>query len=463
MKKLVLCSICSLVALTMVGCSGSSTDSAIKDLNKQLSRVETSITEINKQDLSSLQLNTFYSNGFSNNLNNEYYGIQRNNTIPMTSKSLMYAKSKVANDLNLQNSLSNLINNNIDSIQASIKNNKTKYNKNQIKALNSLVGQLSSTISKVNVSKDEVNSGLKTIKYNQNVNHTSLDQLNAGYNSVSNVLETRKAYFYNILNTLSQIQGIVGNNENCDNCDNSQNQTTPNTQTQNNEENQENQNNARRNINIPDNFNANNQTSTETLPPRIIDNTNGNFANNPYYRYNYNNGYYGNNYAYNGYGMYGYGNTMINPSRNTDTYRPFRVNIDTYRFNPNNKIYNGFYGGNMVAPVSKINEEEIPTQQSAEVQEKKDEIRKKKSVEFDKSLQSKPDAKKLMDQNKNMNNIRKLLKKAEGNSFSVNDKEVNPIDKITYDNEEAPKKVRLNETSEKTSFSKPIKTNHHMN
>ena len=70
MKKIILCSICSLVALTMVGCSGSSTDSAIKDLNNQLSRVENSITEINKQDLSALQLSTYYSNGCTNNFDN---------------------------------------------------------------------------------------------------------------------------------------------------------------------------------------------------------------------------------------------------------------------------------------------------------------------------------------------------------------------------------------------------------
>lgn len=455
MKKLVLCSICSLVALTMVGCSNSSTDSAIKDLNRQLSRVENSITEINKQDLSSLQLSTFYSNGYSNDINNGFYGVQRNNTMSTTSQSLMNAKSKVANDLNLQNSLTNLINNNIDSIQASLKNNKTKYNKNQVKALKSLVGQLSSTISKVNVSKDEVNSGLQTIKYNQNANHTSIDQLNAGYNSVSNVLETRKAYFYNILNTLSQIQGIVGGNSTCDNYDNTQNQTTPTTQTQDNED------SHRRNINIPDNFNANNQTPVNTLPPRVIDSTNGNFVNNPYYNaYNYN-GFYGNNYAYGMYGNGFYGNTMINPSRNTDTYRPFRVNIDTYRFKPNNNgVNNGVYGGNMVAPTSVVNEEQTPTQQAKDIQDKKDEIRKKRSVEFGTSLQAKPDAKKLMDQNKNMNNIRKILKKNESNTFSADDKNVNPIDKITYGEE--PKKVRLNETSEETSFTKPIKTSHHM-
>lgn len=458
MKKIILCSICSLVALTMVGCSGSSTDSAIKDLNNQLSRVENSITEINKQDLSALQLSTYYSNGCTNNFNNGCYISQRNNTLSPNSQFLLNAKSKVANDLNLQNNLTDLINDNIDNIQNIIKNNKTKYNKNQVKAIKSLVGQLSSTISKVNVSKDEVNAGLKTIRYNQNVNHTSLDQLNAGYNSVSNVLETRKAYFYNILNTLSQIQAIIGNNASCDNCDNTQNQTIPETQ----QDNQQNSNTPKRNINIPDDFNANKQ-NVNNLPPRIIDNTNGNFANNPYYNsYNFN-GYYGNNYGYNGYGMYGngfYRNTMINPSRNTDTYRPFRINIDTYRINPNSGLNNGVYGGNMVAPASITNEDE--TINTIETQDKNPDIRKKKVVEFENTMESKPDNKKLIEQNKNMNNLKKIIKIKNSQTYSVDDKNVNPIDKITHDEDETPKKVRLNERSENNSYSKPIKTSHHM-
>lgn len=446
MKKIILCALCSTVALALVGCSGNSTSSAVKDLNRQLEHVESSISTISKQDLSSLNFSTnnntpaYYGVGYNN------YSIKQNNLQNSNSNMLLSARSKVSNDIKIQSQISNDINKRIENIQASLKNNKTKYSKNQIKAIKSLSGQLGNYASKLNDSKNETKTALKIINYSQNVNHMSIDQLNAGYNSISNTLETRKAYYYNILNTLSQIENIVSS---CDDCNNEYSNDEGNTQEQ--TENNNDNTSPRRNINIPDNFNANKNlnNTTNQLPPRVIDNTNNYYNQYPYYNnaYGYYNGYYGNGYGMNGYGINGYYNGM-NPSRNTDTYRPYRINIDTYRITPNNNaIQNNRIYGDETRLVS-LNDE-IP----------------EKTQEFeDAKLQTKPNAKKLVDQNKEMTHLKKLPIKKQlpaNNHAEKQEDGVDPIDQITHE-DETPKKVRLNENSEEENYTKPIKSNHHI-
>ncbi len=346
MKKLLICSICSLSALVLVGCSGSGSSATVKDLNNQLDRASSSINLLKEQDLSSIANSTIVKNSTQD-------GSDFNNNFTYLSYSLYNLQGKVSNDITIQKNLAEQISNKISKIQACLKNNKTKYKKNQSKALKQLTSQVSMYASKIKNSKNDINEGMKLINYNRKVTHMSLDGIGTGYNSVSNALEMRKAYYYNLLNTLSQIESIVCNGQD----------TEIETPTENNDEElispqsaNEEQNisriseqtedsekpeakpekkfpRKRRNLNIPDNFNE--KPENTNVQPQVIDNTaeyynNPNVMNNPYY-----NGYNGGGYYY---------QNMTNPGRNTDTYRPWKVNIDTYRINPNgNGLYNNAY------------------------------------------------------------------------------------------------------------------------
>lgn len=329
MKKIVIYSMLSAIAITLVGCSGASSANSIKELNAQLNRVESSIECINQQDLTALCRNSGLS----------YQDTYQQTPIYTNSLNLLNLQNKVSNDIVLQDKLGQQIGNQIDQIQETLKSN-TKYNSNQVKAINNFTSQLSNYATKLKNSKDEVKEGLRIINYNQNINHMSLDQLNSGYNSISNVLETRKAYFFNLANTLTQLEGVLNN----------QLITQDNTENENKTSNLSNNN-----INIP---NQVDQTPIRPIP-RTVEN------NYPYFQYGYGN---------NGYGFYPYGRNAFNPNRNTDTYRPNYVNIDTYRYVRRGTFPNGQYEIQYIS-TEPLNEDDLDF--DLEIEEKQDDATEK--------------------------------------------------------------------------------------
>ena len=120
MKKLLICSICSLSALVLVGCSGSGSSATVKDLNNQLDRASSSINLLKEQDLSSIANSTIVKNSTQD-------GSDFNNNFTYLSYSLYNLQGKVSNDIAIQKDLAEQISKKISKIQACLKNNKTKY------------------------------------------------------------------------------------------------------------------------------------------------------------------------------------------------------------------------------------------------------------------------------------------------------------------------------------------------
>lgn len=433
MKKLFIYTICGLATLTMTGCGGSGSKATIKDLNNQLTRIETSISIVNKQDLSSVSQKNIVSN---NSYNGVYSNTYQNQTNKTENYNFTNLQNKVSNDIYTQSELTNQISNRVDNLQNILKNNKTRYNRNQVKALSSLTNELSNYATLIKNSKEQVSESLDTINYNRNINHVSLDRLSAGYNSLSNTLESRKAYYYNILNTLSQVENIICG-ENCNYTNFQENSSTQkplidtakNTNTINNNNTETtNEKTAKRNINIPDNFKEKAQTN-QSVPqyPNYNPNMyNNSYYNNQYYNngYGYNNGYYNGNYYQRG---------ITNPTRNTDTYRPNRINIDSYKLAPNNSgniIYrNGHYNNsNNLIPASYDNE-----------------IKEGLNIDTNGS-------KKLLEQNKEMQKPEIKRNKSRETALDGKDEKIDNVENATDLNTIKPTKT----------YTKPVKTATHI-
>lgn len=425
MKKIIIYSMLSVVALALVGCGGNGSDAAIKDLNSQLDRAQSAIEVVSKQDLSGL-------------VRSDYSSTYQPKPIYTSTINLLNLQNKVSNDVTAQNQLSGQLQGKIADIKAMLKNNKTKYSTNQVKTIKALTEQLSGTATKLKNSKDDVKSGLELISRHQNVNHMSIDGLGSGYNSVSNALELRKAYLFNLANTLSQVEGILNDQQlGMQDYSNSQTQSGGNGGTNSNVSTQEEQ---RKNINIPEPVSNSGQDSQDggqdgqrSQNGQSDGQNNGQSNKNidtmpqfyPYahriapYGYNgygYNgygggygggygyNGFYGNNFGYGGYGYgpYGY-RGGLNPGRNTDTYRPNYINIDTYRWSKRGTIPNGEYQVQVIStqPFEVIEDEELEQDELGKENEEQNGLQQEQKAEFESlDIREKSSAQKLVDQNK---------------------------------------------------------------
>lgn len=370
MKKLVLASLGALLALSMTGCSSNPGSQSIKNLNAQLERVDNTIVSSVSDDTSEIS-NSVPINNSTNNL--------------------QYLKNKAYNDMLEERYLKDQILS-LSSYLKSNQNTKYKLAKSDVNALKSLTSDLSKYTTYLNESKVNVKSYVKKIK---NQNRTDTEHVASSYQSLSNIMNERKAYLSNLLNTMNEIANILSDN----NVTNSQNKTTTNENlnldnlnASNNVDNTYNkynnqnyipknntyteyvdydineqqpynqyekenskQNNTKKGLiknidtynnsalntdesNIKDNKIVNNQAVNENQYYRPINNRNPYYYND-YYNAPYSNPYYnGYNYFYNP--NYRYNRQAFNPGRNTDTYYPLNRNIDTYRLNPNQYALN---------------------------------------------------------------------------------------------------------------------------
>ena len=288
----------------MVGCSGTNESAVINRLSHQLDRTATTVNSINQDPGSDIAIENI-SRLFSDKASTSQI------------KVLSDAYQSSANAASSARGLSNKINRKIVNIKKSIAENLKLGNENTA-TINELTTSMQKYTSNLNKTKSEYKNAAKAI-YKIGEDNES-EQLNVKLARLSCCVESRNCYMQNLLLTLENIENILNGLE------------------------------------ADQNENENIETSQNEYQENFEPQTNQNYSyNNGYYPqqpYNPTTTYYGNANGYNNAfnNPYGYGNGAygwrggFNPDRNTDTYGPGVTNIDTYKFNGNNRRFQGSNG-----------------------------------------------------------------------------------------------------------------------
>ena len=323
MKKLLIFAGILATSLSIAGCSGTNESAVINRLSHQLDRTANTVNTINQDTSSDIAIENI-SRLFSDKATTSQISV------------LSEAYQSSANAASGARGLSSKINKKIINIKKSIAGNLKLGNENT-GTINELTTSMQKYTSNLNKTKSEYKNAAKAIYKIGEENES--EQLNVKLARLSCCVEARNCYMQNLLLTLENIENILNGLEDNQN----ENEVVENEQNdyQNDLETQNIQNNAQIQNQMPinQNYNANN----------------GYYNQQPYYpnatNYGGANGYNGNfNYPYaygNGAGGYGW-RGGFNPDRNTDTYGPGVTNIDTYKFNGNNRRFNGSNGINMI-------------------------------------------------------------------------------------------------------------------
>lgn len=413
MKKVIISSICLLSCLTLAGCSSNDSSQAVKNLNSQLDKTTDVVNTVDDNEISQVSyLNTYNANG-DDNYANKLQDL----------KSLSY-RTMLEEEYLRQDILS---------MSSYLKSNKTKYklNKDTVTALNNLTSDIDKYTDYISDSKSDVDNYVKQIKKYTQGKSLSAEKATSAYQSLFNIMNERKAYLNNLLNTMSEVANLLyssqnqtsntPNNENIannnynnfnnynnyNNFNNGQNidwnyypqyqnQDTNNLNENNNNLNNskdDENNNTKNNTGIKSNIDTylNKDQSTNKAQNKQLDYnyeytknnyTGNNYQNNNltnnyqnYRNRNYNNWTYNNqrfnpyNYPYNNQYYQNNLNRRFNPNRNTDSFYPLNRNIDTYRYMPYN-YNNGYNNGNQFdgAYINTINLENQPVQNNNEKQ-----------------------------------------------------------------------------------------------
>ena len=413
MKKIIISSVCMIMALTMTGCASNNETQALENVNAQVNKVYSVVNSTGMNETSEVSPAGTYNDNTANNQLSSLRGRSYQNMIEED-----YLRQEA---LELCNCLKD----------ASA--NKYKLGKQNVAALKSLTVDLDKYATLLEETKPEVKDQVKAIKKHTQFKSLDMQQATSSYNSLNNVMTERRAYLDNLINTMNEIENILQNSQvedgsnpknitrnsnitdtnqinNSDNSidgenvitdDNSTNQDVnqentnyshrrfhrhnrwrnrkeqaqyyrPENQTQeqttNTTENTKTKQRFKKNIDTYNNQINNDEVTNIEQPQNIVGNNNTNYINRPQPRV-YGNGRRNNMQGYNQYGQYGngygynnwqydgmpYRNQVTNPGRNTDTFYPYRRNIDTYRYNPN---YNGYYHQNQyIAPAINANEQ----------------------------------------------------------------------------------------------------------
>ena len=316
MKKLLIFAGILATSLSVVGCSGTNESAVINRLSHQLDRTATTVNSINQDPSSDIAIENI-SRLFSDKASTSQI------------KVLSDAYQSSANAASSARGLSNKINRKIVNIKKSIAENLKLGNENTA-TINELTTSMQKYTSNLNKTKSEYKNAAKAI-YKIGEDNES-EQLNVKLARLSCCVESRNCYMQNLLLTLENIENILNGleadqNEN-ENIETSQNEYQENFEPQTNQNSQ-----IQNQIPINQNYSYNN----------------GYYPQQPY---NPTTTYYGNANGYNNAfnNPYGYGNGAygwhggFNPDRNTDTYGPGVTNIDTYKFNGNNRRFQGSNG-----------------------------------------------------------------------------------------------------------------------
>ena len=314
MKKIILSSACLLLALTMTGCANSSSSQSVKNLNSQLSNVENIVTTTDTDNMTS-------EVGSSSDYYNEEPENKLNQLRNRTYNSMLeekYLKDQIIT---------------LSGILKSSQNTKYKLAKSDSNAINSLSNDLKKYTACLEESRSEVKSYVSKIKKQARSNNVNNQEIASLYQSLDNVMNERKAYLSNLLNTMNEIATILENNNVID--------MNTNYDSLNNFYSDYYNNNGQSNDNtsdIADMYNNSNQRDYDYRPNRQ-------------YQDNYNNGKTINDYQYNNQNNTNKNmnnknnitNNYVSNSENTNndtnnnkTQKGLVKNIDTYKANSGN-------------------------------------------------------------------------------------------------------------------------------
>lgn len=324
MKKIILSSACLLLALTMTGCANSSSSQSVKNLNSQLSNVENVVTTTDTNNMTSEvgSSSDYYNEEPENKLN------QLRNRVYSSIFEEKYLKDQIMT---------------LSGILKSSQNTKYKLAKSDSNAINSLSNDLKKYTACLEESRSEVKSYVSKIKKQARSNNVNNQEIASLYQSLDNVMNERKAYLSNLLNTMNEIATILENNNVID--------MNTNYDSLNNFYSDYYNDNGQSNDNtsdIADMYNNSNQRDYDYRPNRQ-------------YQDNYNNGKTINDYQYNNQNntnknMNNKNNTTnnyVNNSENTNndtnnnkTQKGLVKNIDTYKVNSGNASDNANLANN---------------------------------------------------------------------------------------------------------------------
>ena len=324
MKKIILSSACLLLALTMTGCANSSSSQSVKNLNSQLSNVENVVTTTDTNNMTSEvgSSSDYYNEEPENKLN------QLRNRAYNSMLEEKYLKDQIIT---------------LSGILKSSQNTKYKIAKSDSNAINSLSNDLKKYTACLEESRSEVKSYVSKIKKQARSNNVNNQEIASLYQSLDNVMNERKAYLSNLLNTMNEIATILENNNVID--------MNTNYDSLNNFYSDYYNDNGQSNDNtsdIADMYNNSNQRDYDYRPNRQ-------------YQDNYNNGKTINDYQYNNQNntnknMNNKNNTTnnyVNNSENTNndtnnnkTQKGLVKNIDTYKANSGNASDNANLANN---------------------------------------------------------------------------------------------------------------------
>lgn len=325
MKKIILASVCSLLALTAVGCSSNNETQALNNLSSKLDRVSAIVSSTSTTEVNTVSPMQFSRNMTQSSRYNAYGNMMREEDL---------RQEVLATTGYLKGSLEK----------------KYKLGKSKTKALVYLTDSLENSITELAGTKLSVRNAVNKIqRYSSNPQNMDSNIANSSYTELNNLMQARAIYLSNLQNTMDEICNIlndsvieeneteVSNNDQIQISNEKVNQS--NKQTSSNNKNEQKDNTIRKNIDTYNNKIINNEKSNNNEYEN-------NVANKEFYSDNRinNDGYYS-NYTNAPYNNYLNRNYRFNPNRNTDTFYPRVRNIDTYRFNPN---YNGnpYYYGN---------------------------------------------------------------------------------------------------------------------
>ncbi len=324
MKKIILSSACLLLALTMTGCANSSSSQSVKNLNSQLSNVENVVTTTDTNNMTSEvgSSSDYYNEEPENKLN------QLRNRVYSSILEEKYLKDQIMT---------------LSGILKSSQNTKYKLAKSDSNAINSLSNDLKKYTACLEESRSEVKSYVSKIKKQARSNNVNNQEIASLYQSLDNVMNERKAYLSNLLNTMNEIATILENNNVID--------MNTNYDSLNNFYSDYYNNNGQSNDNtsdIADMYNNSNQRDYDYRPNRQ-------------YQDNYNNGKTINDYQYNNQNNTNKNmnnknnitNNYVSNSENTNndtnnnkTQKGLVKNIDTYKANSGNASDNANLANN---------------------------------------------------------------------------------------------------------------------
>ncbi len=381
-KKLILSSVCGVLALVMVGCSSNSSAQAAKDLNSQLDRMQKTMSSISSSAIYDVTPSNYL---YGQPMSNENNSTNRLKAL-MTESQFAFAEHEA---------LRQEINSRCSTLKSAL-TNKYKLSTNKVKALKTLTSAMSGQINDINNTTYRVRNATGLIKRSKDLTNVNSDGLNVGYTQLNNELEKRVVFFKNVLATFDQVEAILSDAENVDKAADKTSNNDENTsnQTQNDSSSSENKKNI-------DTYGGNAYNGTAGSPNvNYAGYNNGCYGNgcnggvNNYYGNGI--GYYGNGingygmgygvngYGVNGYGMNGYGMngfgtgygfnraySPFNRGRNTDTYLPLRRNIDTYRPIVPEIVDNGaVVATNENVNINENDVEDVDEVQSGEIEDK---------------------------------------------------------------------------------------------